>query len=91
MIYKLKGITERKVFDNFSVEVEAADPGEAQDLAYEILSDYPNSELVANRLLRVDTSSGPVASIALEFVKSDAEEIFDEGNNDDDGDGPEYA
>lgn len=92
MIYKLQGIVQRNVSDFFNIEVEAGDPTEAQDLAYEVLSDYPYSELVVNRLLRVDSESGPPLSIALEFVKDDAELVFEESNDDDDnGDGPEYA
>lgn len=83
MIYRLAAVTERTVHDAFGIEVEADDPQEAQDLAYEVLSDYPNSELVLNRLLKVDTQPGPIVSITLEFVKDDVEAVF-EGNDDDD-------
>lgn len=89
MLYKLVGVVQRQVIDTVKIEVEADNSEEAQDLAYEVLSEYPESELVVKRLLRISTVSERPTGIALEFERSETEQVFEEDN--DDGDGPEYA
>ena len=94
MLYKLVGVVERKVYETIKLEVEASNPEDAQDLAYEVLSEYPNSNLVVNRLLRVNIIGERPTGVALEFQRDEAEQVFEGNNDDDDGDDdppPRYA
>lgn len=90
MLYKIVAVTERVVVDTFNLEIEADDPEEAQDIAYEVMSSFPNSTLSVNRLLRVHTEPERTTSIAIEFQRDEleeegefVEEVFNgDGNND---------
>ena len=75
--YKLIGEIVREVTETIELEIEADDPEEAKDVAFEILSDYPNSDLVATRMRvirRVNNYNPAVDS--LEFVRTEQEEVF---------------
>jgi hypothetical protein len=88
MEYKIVGILERNAVDTFNLTIEAEDPEEAQDVAYEVLSNYPNSEIPVKKLLRVHTAPERPTSIVIEFQRDEletAEEVFS------DGDDPERA
>lgn len=87
--FKLVAVIERTVVDTFNLEIEAEDPEEAQDVAYEIMSNYPYSELSADRLIRVKTDPERPFSIAIEFQREEleqeakrAEEVFDNDGDD---------
>lgn len=95
--FKLVAVIERTVVDTFNLEVTTEDAEEAQDLAYEIMSNYPYTDLVADKMLRVSTEPERPFSIAIEFQREElqeeqkqAEEVFD-GNDDDEPDPPRYA
>lgn len=86
--YKLVGVIQRAVIETYDVEISAETVGEAQDLLYEILSDYPDSELVADRMTCVKREGSRPNSIVVELVDSEAEvfeEVFsnDEPSDDD--------
>ena len=76
MIFDMIGTIERVVTETFKAEVEAESPEEAQDLLYEVLSTYPNSELQVNRLLKVSEEGIGMAGISIAFA--DEEEYDDE-------------
>jgi hypothetical protein len=93
--FKLVGVIERNVVDTYNIELTAEDAEEAQDLAYEVLSNLPYTDLVVEKLLRVNTQPERAHSIALEFQREElnedqetAEEVFFDG---DDDDGPKRA
>ena len=90
MLYKLVAVIERTVVDTYNLEIEADDPEEAQDVAYEVMSTHPDADIVVNRLLRVHTEPERPVSIAIEFQRDElsnegdlVEEVFN-----DDGDEP---
>lgn len=85
MLHKLIGVVSHNVVDTYQLEVEANTPEEAMDVAYEVLSEE-GSPLVLNKKLRIATSVEPANSVALEFEKTETEEVFE-----DDGDDPDYA
>lgn len=51
MLYKADGVISRTVEEKYYIEIEANDPDEAKDVAYAILSEFPNAEFDAKRLL----------------------------------------
>ena len=79
MIYHLTGKIDRLVTDTFAAQVEADSAEEAQDILYEILSDYPNSKFHCRRLLKVNEESTGLTAISIEFDDlEDVEYEFDE-------------
>lgn len=80
--FKLVGVIQRPVIETFDVEITANDVSEAQDLLYEILSDYPDSELVANRMLCVNREGSRPISIVVEVRETEAEEVFSDDDDD---------
>jgi len=94
-VFKIIGAVERNVVDTFNLEVEAEDPEEAQDIAYEILSNLPTIEYPIKKFLRVQTVPERPISIAIEFQREEfeeeaevAEEVFSNDDNDDGDDDP---
>lgn len=79
--YKLVGVIERNVVETFYVEITANSAEEAQDVCYEILSEYPDSDLVADRLLLTNREGTRPSSILVDLTGSEMEEVFD--SNDD--------
>lgn len=75
MIFDMTGTIERIVTETFKAEVEADTPEEARDLLYEVLSDYPNSELSVTKLLKVNEESTAMSGISISFAE---EEEYDE-------------
>lgn len=69
--YEMVGVIQRVVVETFTAEVEAENPGEAQDLLYEVLSDYPNSEFKVTKLLKVREEGEVPVSIAIEFQEEE--------------------
>lgn len=69
MQYKLTGVVRRTVEEEYNVTVEASSQDEAADITYAVLSDFPDSELSAVRLLctrRESLGEGTVLDIACE-------------------------
>ena len=91
MKYELVGVVQRIVTESYMIEVEAEDPEEAQDVTYEVLSDYPNSEMKVDRLLKIDAVYESPTSIGLSFKREESEEVFDAENNEYDDEGPDSA
>lgn len=83
-VYALIGTIVREVKETILLEIEADDPDEAQDVAYDILSEYPSSEFVAKRLRIVQRASARPTGVALEFQQlpeehdqqEEVEEVF---------------
>ena len=90
-VFKLIGVIRHEVSDTFLLEVEADNPEEAQDVAYEVLSEYPNSVLSVKQLLKVGSEYSSPDAIHLEFQRDEVEQVFEEENDDGDDDGPRYA
>lgn len=97
-IYKLVSVIERTLIDTFNLEVEAGDAEEAQDVAYEVMSSYPYSDIPLNKLLRVKSEAERPFSIAIEFQREEleqeqeaAEEVFSDGDEDPDPEPPRRA
>lgn len=91
MVYEMIGVIERTVVESFTADIEADSPSEAQDLFYEVLSEYPDSPYHVKRLLKVGEASSRPTSIAIEFARDelappedDIDVVFSEGDNDDD-------
>lgn len=84
-LFKLIGVVSHNVVDTYQLEVEANSSEEAMDVAYEVLSE-DGSPLVLTKKLRIATEAEPANSVALNFERTETEEVFE-----DDGDGPEYA
>lgn len=83
MIYSMIGKIDRVLTETFKAEVEAKNAEEAQDILYEILSDYPNSEFRGwcRRLLKVEEQADGLAGISIEF--DDLEYVEHEFDEDD--------
>lgn len=85
--YKLDVTLTRTVVERYSVEVDANDPEEAQDIAYDYMSEYPNSTgaIRPEKLLKVTENNVSTHVDDVSFVRSSIEKIF--GDNDEpDGD-----
>ena len=82
MIYKLIGKIDRVVTSTFEAHVKASSAEEAQDVLYEVLSDYPNSEFSCQRLLKTEEECGGIAGISIEF--DDLEDVEHEFDDEDD-------
>ena len=80
MKYELVGIIDRNVEESFEAVIEAPSPEEAQDILYEILSEYPNSEFVADQLLKLDVKGSRPTSVSIEFRGPVEEEEVVEDN-----------
>ena len=63
MIYEFEVDTTRQVKESFEIAVEANDLEEAQDLVFETMSDWPDSDLVLNRVLRVGVDTADSVTI----------------------------
>ena len=63
MIYEFEVDLTRQVKENFEVAIEANDLEEAQDLVFEAMSDWPDSDLVLNRVLRIGVDTADQISI----------------------------
>lgn len=83
--FDLVGVIQRTVVETFDVQLTAHTASEAQDLLYEILSEFPDSELVADRMLCVNREGTRPTSIVVEVRGSETEEVF---SDDDDYDNP---
>lgn len=79
--YTLLGAIVREVNETIEVVIEAEDPVEAQDIAYELLSEYPHSDFVADRLRVISRNGSRPTGIAIEF-KTVQEEVFDDDQDD---------
>ncbi len=53
MKFEVYARIEREVVETFKSEIEADSKDEAQDLLFEILTEYPTSNLSVTRLLRI--------------------------------------
>lgn len=71
MIYKLTVDVSRNVVEQYTITVEATDPEEAQDLAYEYFVDYPKGQDFLKTRMRTkeDTTSTEVLSVEFEREK----------------------
>lgn len=67
MIYEFEVDTTRQVKESFEIAVEASDLEEAQDLVFEAMSDWPDSDLVLNRVLRIGVDT--VDNVTINRIK----------------------
>lgn len=78
MEYKLTGVVRRVIDEEYDVTLEADSSDEAADVFYAVLSEYPDSEMFAARLLctgRTNVADPEIVSITVESeVANDVED-----------------
>ncbi len=81
MKFKMVGTVNRNIQEDYSVIIEAADKDEALDVVYAILSEYPESEMIAARLVctrRENLEEPKVVAVQVEGDTANDEESPDE-------------
>lgn len=81
MLYPVIGTIVREVKETIELVIEADDPEEAQDIAYEVLSEYPINSIPVERLRVLQRIGSSPTGIALEFQRTEQEEVFDSEND----------
>lgn len=83
MKYDLMVTVDRLVTENYKVTVTADSPEEAEDLAFEYFSEYPNGELTPDSNLKVSEETNHVSIVNIEFVEEEntASKVFNDDDN----------
>lgn len=84
MRYKMVVNLDRNVVEQYTIEVEAPDPEEAQDIAYNFFIDFPDASIPINRMIRnkQDTTSSEVIDITFEREVDVADKVFNDDGDD---------
>lgn len=83
-MYEIVVNVKRVVEETYKLKVEAQDPEEAQDIAYDFFVEFPNGTVPPERCLKVREDTMKTEIIEIEFERDEPPEpdndVFDDGD-----------
>lgn len=73
MKFEVQGEVTRRVTEYYTVVVDADNEDEAKDFVYELLTDFPETDMIADRLLMTSVDRGPADIIDLRIEEDEQE------------------
>lgn len=79
MKFEFKAVIERTVRETFNIVVTEDNVHDAEDLVYEALSEYPDSFLVLDRLMKIgEENVGTPEILNITVQESEVDKVFEE-------------
>lgn len=77
-MYDMIVTVNRSVIERYKIKVSADDPEEAQDIAYDYFSAYPDGTVPPDSCLKIMDDTFSCSVEAIEFVETETPEVFND-------------